>query len=126
MPAPSTPPRKRSSQTNAIILRIRREQAKEFEQLFEAEELPIWKEFHAKGKLRAASLTRVEYGVEEDDAKKGGYVAYILYAVMSDMRAHTEHDEDERFKAFLEKARRMQPEGPSVWGGRTIYRMNAE
>jgi hypothetical protein len=126
MPARSRPATKRSSQTNAIIVRIRKDQAKEFEELFEAEELPIWKDFHREGKLLAASLTRVDYGVEEADAKKGGYVAYILYAVMADMRAHTEHDEDERFNAFLKKARRMQPEGPSVWGGRTIYRLNAE
>ena len=71
-------------------------------------------------------MTRVEYGVEEDEAKKGKYVAYILYAVMKDMRAHTEHDEDERFNAFLTKVRRWQPEGPSVWGGRTVFRVNAE
>jgi hypothetical protein len=73
-----------SSQTNAIIIRIRRESAAEFERLFEEEELPIWKDFHSQGKLLAASLTRVEYGVEEEDAKKGDYVAYILYAVMKD------------------------------------------
>lgn len=115
-----------SSQTNAIIIRIRRESAAEFERLFEEEELPIWKDFHSRGKLLAASLTRVEYGVEEEDAKKGDYVAYILYAVMKDMRAHTEHDDDERFNAFLKKARRLQPQGPSVWGGRTIFRVNAE
>ena len=116
----------RDSQTNAIILRIRKDKAAEFERAFAAEELPIWEDFHARGKLLAASLTRVEYGVEEDDAKKGNYVAYILYAVMKDMRAHTEHDEDERFVAFLKKARAWQPEGPSVWGGQTVFRVNAE
>ena len=117
---------KRTSQTNAIILRIRKENAAEFERAFADEELPIWEDFYKRGKLLAASLTRVEYGVEEDDAKKGNYVVYILYAVMRDMRAHTEHDEDERFNTFLKKARRWQPEGPSVWGGRTVFRVNAE
>jgi len=126
MPPKKRTKRTRSSQTNAILIRIRKERAREFERLFEKEELPIWKDFHASGKLRAASLTRVEYGVEEDEAKKGKYVAYILYAVMKDMRAHTEHDEDERFNAFLTKVRRWQPEGPSVWGGRTVFRVNAE
>lgn len=95
----------RDSQTNAIILRIRKDKAAEFERAFAAEEVPIWEDFHTRGKLLAASLTRVEYGVEQEDAKKGNYVAYILYAVMKDMRAHTEHDEDERFVAFLKKAR---------------------
>jgi hypothetical protein len=117
---------KRASQTNAIILRIRKDKAAEFERAFAEEELPIWEDFHKRGRLLAASLTRVQYGVEEDEAKKGKYVAYILYAVMKDMRAHTEHDEDERFNAFLKKARRWQPEGPSVWGGRTVFRVNAE
>ena len=126
MPTKKRTARARSSQTNAIIIRIRKEKAREFERLFEKEELPIWMDFHARGKLRSASLTRVEYGVEEDDAKTGKYVAYILYAVMKDMRAHTEHDEDERFNAFLKKARRWQPSGPSVWGGRTVFRVNAE
>jgi hypothetical protein len=117
---------KRTSQTNAIILRIREDKAAEFERAFAEEELPIWNDFHKRGKLLAASLTRVQYGVEEDEAKKGKYVAYILYAVMKDMRAHTAHDQDERFIAFLKKAQRWQPEGPSVWGGRTVFRVNAE
>jgi hypothetical protein len=124
MPAKKRTTRARTSQTNAIVIRIRKGKARAFERLFEKEELPIWKEFHARGKLRAASLTRVEYGVEEDDAEKGRYVAYILYAVMKDMRAHTEHDEG--FNVFLKKVQRWQPEGPSVWGGRTVFRVNAE
>ena len=33
------------AQANAIILRIRTEQADEFERLFEAEELPLWDEY---------------------------------------------------------------------------------
>ena len=118
--------RPRRSQTNAIILRIRKDAARAFERLFAAEEVPIWRDFHARGKLRAASLTRVEYGVEEEDAEKRDYVAYILYAVMANMRAHEEHDRDPRFVAFLDKARRLQPEGPSVWGGTTLFRVNAE
>lgn len=68
------------SQTNAIILRIRRDRAREFEQLFEAEEYEIWKRFHAKKLFVSASLTRVEYGSEQEEAKEGGYVNYIVVA----------------------------------------------
>jgi len=39
---------------------------------------------------RPASQSRVEYGVEEDHAKKGNDIAYILYAVTKDMSAHAE------------------------------------
>jgi hypothetical protein len=112
------------SQTNAIIVRIEKDKAAEFERMFKAEELPIWEDFHSRGRLLAASLTRVSYGSESDEAKEAGYVPYIILAVMKDMAAHTAHDEDERFSAFLKKARKMQPEGPSVWGGRTLFRVN--
>ena len=109
------------SQTNVIILRIAKEKAKEFEKLFEAEQLPNWKKFHAKKQFLAASLTRVEYGSEEDDAKKGKYVNYVVVAQLTGMRAHTAHDNDPAFKAYDQKAEAFQPEGPSVYGGTTIF-----
>jgi hypothetical protein len=109
------------SQTNAIILRIAKDRTLEFEKLFEAEQYPRWKQFHAKGMFLAASLTRVEYGSEEDDAKKGKYVNYIVYAKLTGMEAHTAHDEDPAFKEYDRKAEAFQPEGPSVWGGTTIF-----
>ncbi len=108
------------SQTNAIILRIKADRAKEFERLFKAEQYKNWEKHHAKGGLLAASLTRVEYGVEEEDAKQGGYVNYIVFAKLTGMRAHTSHDNDPAFKAWDEKAEAFQPEGPSVWGGTTV------
>jgi hypothetical protein len=108
------------SQTNAIILRIKAERAKEFERLFKKHQYPNWQKHHDKGGMLAASLTRVEYGVEEDDAKRGGYVNYIVFAKLTGMRAHTEHDNDPDFKAWDEMAEQFQAEGPSVWGGTTV------
>ena len=90
------------SQTNAIILRIKADRADEFERLFKQHQYPNWVKHHEKGGMLAASLTRVEYGVEEDDAKKGGF------------------DNDPAFKAWDEMAEQFQPEGPSVWGGKTL------
>jgi hypothetical protein len=104
-------------QTNAIVIHVRSEEADAFEQLFAAEELPIWDEFHANGTLIAASLTRVEYGSEE----KEGVQDYVILAVFHGMAGHTSHDRDARFNAFLPKAKRMQSSGPYVWGGRTIH-----
>ena len=77
------------SQTNAIILRIKADRAKEFERLFKKHQYPNWRKHHDKGGMLAASLTRVEYGVEEEDAKQGGYVNYIVFAKLTGMRAHT-------------------------------------
>jgi hypothetical protein len=108
------------TQTNAIILRIRADRAEEFERLFKKHQYPNWRSHHAKGGMLAASLTRVEYGSEEDDAKKGKYVNYIVVAKLTGMRAHEAHDSDPAFKAWDEMAEEFQPAGPSVWGGRTI------
>ncbi len=105
------------AQANAIIIRIRTDQRDEFEQLFEAEELPLWDEYSAEGKFLKARLARVEYGIEErDDA-----VVYLIYAEVPSMKEHSAHDRDPRFGAFLEKARKLQPEPPSVYGGDIIF-----
>jgi hypothetical protein len=105
------------SQANAIIVRIRASQAQEFEQLFEAEELPIWDEYTAAGKFLTARLARVQYGSEEPV----DVVLYLIYAEVPSMAEHSAHDRDPRFNAFLQKARRFQPEPPSVFGGDIIF-----
>ena len=114
------------SQTNAIILRIQKDRAAEFDRLFEAEQYPNWQRHHASGGLLSASLTRVEYGSEEDDAADGGYVNYIVHAELTGMDAHNAHDNDPAFKAYDEKAEDFQPEGPSVWGGTTLFEIGGE
>ncbi len=40
---------------------------------------------------------------------------------MSQANAHTEHDEDPRFKEYDRKVDAFQPEAPSVYGGTTIF-----
>jgi hypothetical protein len=109
------------AQANAIIVRIRKDQAAEFERLFEAEELPLWDEFSAEGRFRRASLARVEYGTEgrEDIA------LYLIYAELPSMAEHSQHDQDPRFNAFLGKARQLQPEPPLVFGGDIIHERTA-
>ncbi len=105
------------AQANAIIIRIRKDQSEEFERLFEAEELPLWDEFVDAGKFLKARLARVEYGTEERD----DVVLYLIYAEVPGMSEHSEHDSDPRFQSYLEKARRLQPEEPSVFGGDIIF-----
>ena len=105
------------AQANAIIIRIRANQAQEFEQLFEAEELPIWDEFSAAGKFLKARLARVQYGTEQRE----DVALYLIYAEVPGMAEHSAHDRDPRFEAFLQKARQLQPEPPSVFGGNVIF-----
>jgi hypothetical protein len=110
------------TQTNAIVIRIRKEQAAEFERLFEAEELPIWDDFAARGVLLGGSLTRVAFGSEESE----DYRCYVIIAEFPSMAGHSAHDDDPRFNAFLKKARKLQPAGPSVWGGETLWSRGAQ
>lgn len=105
------------AQANAIIIRIRANEAEDFERLFEAEELPLWNEYSAAGKFLKARLARIEYGTEERD----DVVLYLIYAEVPSMAEHSEHDSDPRFAAFLQKAREFQPEPPSVFGGDIIF-----
>jgi hypothetical protein len=105
------------AQANAIIIRIRANEAQDFERLFEAEELPLWDEFSAAGKFLQARLARVRFGTEQDE----DVALYLIYAEVPSMAEHSEHDRDPRFEAFLQKARRLQPEPPSVFGGEIIF-----
>ena len=105
-------------QANAIIIRIRASEAEAFERLFEAEELPIWDEFSAAGKFLKARLARVQFGSEE---RHDDVVLYLIYAEVPSMAEHSAHDRDPRFTSFLQKARKLQPEPPSVFGGDIIF-----
>ena len=105
------------SQANGIVIRIRAEQAEQFERLFEAEELPLWDEFAANGQFIHARLAKVEYGTEERD----DVVLYLIYVEVPSMTEHSTHDRDPRFNEFLVKAREFQPEPPSVFGGDVLF-----
>jgi hypothetical protein len=105
------------AQANAIVVRIRTDAAEEFVRLFEAEELPIWDEFVQNGTFLRARLARVEYGSEERE----DVALFLIYAEVPGMAEHSAHDRDPRFEAFLQKARELQPEGPSVFGGNVIF-----
>jgi hypothetical protein len=105
------------TQANAIVIRIRADQAEEFERLFEAEELPIWDEFVSNGTFLAARLARVGFGTEERD----DVALYLIEVEVPGMAEHSVHDADPRFNAFLERARAFQPESPSVFGGDVLF-----
>lgn len=110
------------AQVNGIIITIRAEQADEFERLFAAEELPVWRRLADGGQLQYASLTRVEFGPE----RREDVVRYLIIADFRSMAGHTAHDDDLDFNAFLAKARTFQPEAPRVWGGTSLARWPEE
>lgn len=101
-----------------IILYFREEKAEEFERLFEAEILPLWKRFKAEGQFHSASLARIF-----DDHIQKGYRNYMLVVEVPSRREHDEFDTHPQFLAFLEKARAIQPEEPTVWLAEPIFRV---
>ena len=82
-----------------------------------AQAYAIWDEFVSDGTFLKARLARVEYGSEERE----DVALYLIYAEVPGMAEHSAHDRDPRFNAFLQKARELQPESPSVFGGDVIF-----
>src|SRR3989442_4030831 len=106
-----------TTETTAIVLRIAADQAKDFEAMFQAEEIPIWEDSSRRGRFLEARLVRAVGGSEQ----RGGIEDYILHIVAADYEAHEEHDRDPPFPAFLAKAGKLQPEPPLVPFGDNIF-----
>jgi hypothetical protein len=107
-------------QSIAIILRISSDRAAEFEAMFEAEEIPIWDDFTARGLFKECSLTRVTGGGETPERIQD----YVLQ-ILATEEGHTAHDHDPRFNAFLKRAQKLQPKEPLVWFGDPIFERRA-
>src|SRR5437879_12982312 len=107
------------SQTSAIILRFPESKAAEFERLFKAEFLPLWRKFKAEEKFLAASRTPIQGGM----TPRKGVRHYILHVELPGMAAHEEFDSHPLFTKFLAKAQAMQAEDPLVWFGETRFQV---
>ena len=105
------------TEATEIVVRIASDKTREFEAMFEAEEIPIWDDFTRRGRFLECRLVRVQGGSES----RPGVQDYILHVIAADHQAHEEHDSDPRFQAFLAKAQRIQPHPPLVWFGETVF-----
>lgn len=104
-----------------IVLHIAADRAKEFEKLFEHDELKRWDDYTARGRFVEARLIRCRYSALEPK----GVQDYVLQVVAADEQAHHEHDEDPSFKAYDQRAEEFQPEGPTVTFGDLIFERRA-
>jgi hypothetical protein len=105
------------TEATEIVLRIARDKTREFEAMFQAEEIPIWDDLTRRGRFVECRLVRVQGGSEGQP----GIQDYILHVIAADHLAHEEHDSDPRFQSFLTKAQRLQPRSPLVWFGETVF-----
>jgi hypothetical protein len=100
-----------------IVLHIAADRAKEFEAVFEREELPRWDDYTARRRFLEARLIRCKYSALQSD----GIQDYVLHIVMADEQAHHEHDADAGFADYDKRADPFQPEEPTVTFGELVF-----
>jgi hypothetical protein len=108
-------------QYTTIVLHIAADRAKEFETLFEQDELKRWDDYTKRGRFVEARLIRCAYSALQAE----GIQDYVLQVVTADERAHHEHDEDPTFKSYDERAEAFQPEEPTVTFGELVFERKA-
>ena len=104
------------SELAVLVIRIRKDQATDYESLFEQDELPRWRDYVDRGLFKSARIFRSAFGSHE-----GGDIANYVIVVESEGEGHHEHDHDPGFKSFNKKADAFQPEDPFVFGGEPLF-----
>jgi hypothetical protein len=105
-----------------IVLHIAADKTKEFEALFERNELARWDDYTARGRFLEARLIRCTYSALQDE----GVQDYVLQVITADEKAHHEHDEDPGFKDYNQRADVFQPEEPTVTFGDLVFERRAK
>jgi hypothetical protein len=100
-----------------IVLHIAADRTKEFEAVFESEELKRWDDYTRRGRFVEARLIRCRHS----DLQSDGIQDYVLHVVTADHYAHHEHDQDAGFKEYDERAEAFQPEEPTVTFGDLVF-----
>ncbi len=103
-------------ETVAIVLSVGHDKVEEFEAGFRANELPIWKDFHARGILARALLSRMDVSSRSVQ----GADQYLITVVFNSDEGHHLHDNDQRFQAWNELADAFQIAPAMAFGGETI------
>jgi hypothetical protein len=103
-------------QTVGIVLNIGTDHVEDFERGFREQELPIWRDLHARGTLAMATLNKLDISTAAVD----GAVQYLVVAIFAEDEGHHDHDDDPRFKAWNRQADAYQIKEPLVFGGETI------
>jgi len=119
------------TQANVIVLSIREEQAEEFERL------RAWRWERAEGKpaYTVAANAVLEEVLRRRPANMrqlveirgigGAFCEKHGESMLAAVRELDERDDDPRFAEFLAKARLFQPEPPLVFGGETVFAVDA-
>jgi hypothetical protein len=104
------------SEMAVLVIRVREQQAADYERLFAASELPRWRDYHRRGLFKSARIFRSAFGSHEED----GIANYVIAVEMA-ADAHHQHDNDPGFIEFNRQADAFQPKPPFVFGGDAIF-----
>jgi hypothetical protein len=107
-------------ETIAVVLSVKVDKVTEFEAGFHAHELPIWRDFSARGVLLRASLSRMDISSRPVD----GTTQYLIVAVFADGEGHHLHDNDPRFNAWNKMADAYQSGDGMAFGGETLLHVD--
>ena len=100
-----------------IVLHIAADRTKEFEELFESDELKRWEDYTGRARFLEARLIRCRYSALQSDGNQD----YVLQVITADEHAHHEHDEDPGFQEYNKRADEFQPEEPTVTFGDLVF-----
>src|SRR5437867_12308411 len=93
------------AEATEIVLHIASDKTREFEAMFEAEEIPIWDDFTRRGRFLECRLVRVQGG---SDSRPDVQV-HLLHVIAAAHKAHEVPDSYSRVPPFLQTAQRSQP-----------------
>lgn len=104
------------SEMAVLVIRIDKDRTADYERLFEADELPRWRDYHRRGLFKSARIFKSAFGSHESDE-----VANYVITVEAADGAHHEHDNDPGFQSFNRRADAFQPAEPFVFGGEPLF-----
>ena len=102
--------------TVAVVLSVKPESVAAFEAGFRQHELPIWNDFHARGVMASASLTKMDIS----SVRRGDAVQYLIVVVFPNHDGHDLHDSDPRFQEWNRIADAYQVGEGMALGGETM------
>jgi hypothetical protein len=108
-------------ETIAVVLSVKPDQVDAFEAGFREHELPIWNDFHARGVMTRASLTRMDIS----SVPRGDAIQYLIVVEFATGEGHHLHDNDPRFNAWNRMADAYQVGDGIALGGETLLQIGA-
>lgn len=108
-------------ETVAVVLSVKPDQVDAFEAGFREHEVPIWQDFHERGVMLRASLSKLDIS----SVRQGDAVQYMIVVDFADAEGHHLHDSDPRFQAWNELADAFQGGDAIALGGETLIKIGA-